>query len=126
MNDIENELKEINDLNDDLLDNPLKIMSQSNEITSNQILNNLLHSDKNLALKTEISQPKKLALLLSLANYLKIEGYPKSSKIIIDFIENYLTYMVSNGRKSRKEIIKALTYNERRNYTNTDFINNLD
>ena len=88
-----------------LLDNFLP----TNDITIQQILNNLLNSDKNLSLKTEIYNPKKLATLFTLAKYLKSKKYVKTYKIIMDFIDIYLTYMVSNKRKSRSEVIHALT-----------------
>lgn len=87
----------------------LKNFQPTNEITIQQILNNLLNSDKNLSLKTEIYNPKKLAVLMTLANYLKIQGYIKSFTLIKGFIETYLKYMISNKRKSRIEVIKALT-----------------
>jgi len=90
-------------------DNILKDFIATNDITIQQILNNLINSDKNIALKTEIYNPKKLATLLSYAEYLKSRKFVKSYKIIFNFIETYLKYMVSNKRKSRMEVIKALT-----------------
>ncbi len=87
----------------------LKDFIGTNDITIQQILNNLLNSDKNLALKTEINKPKKLAILLTLAKYLKSQKYIKSHNLIIGFIDTYLIYMVSNKRKSRIEVIKALS-----------------
>ena len=86
----------------------LKDFLSTNEISIQQILNNLLNSDKNLSLKTEIYHPKKLAILYTLANYLKARKYPNTSKLIFNFIETYLKYMVSNKRKSRNEVIRAL------------------
>ena len=79
------------------------------DVSIEQILNNLLNSDKNLSLKTEIINPMKLASLYTLAVYLKSKKYLKTSKTIMEFIRMYLTYMVSNKRKSRNEVIKALT-----------------
>jgi len=87
----------------------LKDFIATNEINIEQILNNLINSDKNIALKTEIYNPKNLAILHTYAKHLKSYGYKKSYKLIIDFIEIYLKFMVSNKRKSRTEIIKALT-----------------
>lgn len=118
---------EISELNENLLDNPLSIINQSSEISTNQILNNLINSDKNLVLKTEIHKPKKLALLLSLAKYLEKQGYPKASNLLKDFITDYLTYMISNERKSRIEVIKALTTKfEKRYNSENSLMNNLD
>lgn len=111
---------------DKLLDNPLRIIKNDSNITIQQILNNLLNSDKNLALKTEIYNPKKLALLLTHANYLEYLGLINSAKIIKDFIKAYLTYMVSNKRKSRTEVIKALTGVERKTDSVSSLIRELD
>jgi len=92
-----------------MTDNILKDFLETNDITIQQILNNLINSDKNIALKTEIYNPKKLATLLTYAEYLKSRKFVKSYKVIFNFIETYLKYMVSNKRKSRMEVIKALT-----------------
>ncbi len=92
-----------------LLSEILKDFLSTNEISIQQILNNLLNSDKNLSLKTEIYNPKKLATLLTLAKYLKSKKYIKTHNLIIGFIDTYLKYMVSNKRKSRTEVIRALT-----------------
>ena len=74
-----------------------------------EILNVLLEGDTNLDLKTHIIRPKQLAALYTLANVLKISNYNKSSKLLHDFIEQYLRYMISYKRLSRGEIIRALT-----------------
>lgn len=79
------------------------------DITSLKILNNLLDADDNLELKTHIHKPKQLTSLFILAEYLKKLDYPKSAKLIDNFIEQYLKYMVSFKRMSRIEIIKALS-----------------
>ena len=100
-------------------DNILKDFLATNDITIQQILNNLINSDKNIALKTEIYNPKKLATLLTYAKYLKSRKFVKSYKVIFDFIETYLKYMVSNKRKSRMEVIKALTNIVERKETDT-------
>lgn len=87
----------------------LKDFIENNEITIQKILNNLLNGDKNLDLKTHIYKPKQLASLFTLAKHLKNQKYNGASKLIMDFIETYLRYMVSFKRESRKEIIKALS-----------------
>jgi len=74
-----------------------------------EILNVLLDGEENLDLKTHIIRPKHLAALYTLANVLKTCGYHKSSKLLHDFITQYLRYMISYKRLSRGEIIKALT-----------------
>lgn len=74
-----------------------------------EILNVLLDGDENLDLKTHVIRPKQLAALYTLANVLETCQYHKSSKLLHDFIRQYLRYMISYKRLSRGEIIKALT-----------------
>lgn len=74
-----------------------------------EILNVLLDGEENLDLKTHVIRPKQLAALYTLANVLKTCQYTKSSKLLHDFIRQYLRYMISYKRLSRGEIIKALT-----------------
>lgn len=90
-------------------ENPLRDLSETNEISIQKILINLLDGKKNLDLKTQIDKPKELATLVSLANYLKAHKYPTSYNTIMKFIKTFLRYMVSYNRLSRSEIIKALT-----------------
>ena len=82
---------------------------QEQDIGMQEILNVLLEGDKNLELKTHVIRPKQLAALSTLAEVLKISKYPKSSKLIKDFIDIYLRYMISYKRLSRGEVIRALT-----------------
>ena len=82
---------------------------ESNDITVQEILNNLLDGTENLDLKTQIFKPKQLSALVSIGEYLKNNECNESSKLIYNFIEKYLRYMVSFKRESRKEIIKAIT-----------------
>lgn len=84
-------------------------MEVVDDISFMDILNTLLEKD-NLELKTHIFRPKQLAVLNIVADLLETYNLPKSSAIIIKFIDLYLTYMVSYNRESRKEIIKALTH----------------
>lgn len=84
-------------------------MVEANDISLQQILNNLLDGSKDLDLKSHIFKPKQLASLNILADLLNRLKYKKSHKVIIDFIKIYLRYMVSFDRLSRKEIIKALS-----------------
>lgn len=86
----------------------LKKFTESNEVSIQQILNNLLNNDKNLELKTRVFKPKQLSALLTFAKYLKIVKLPISSKLITDFINDYLKYMVSFKGLSRKEVIRAI------------------
>lgn len=81
----------------------------SDDISLQQILNNLLDGKHNLDLKTQIIKPKDLASLKILAELLGKLKYPKCEMIIENFIKTYLRYMVSFERQSRKEIIKAVS-----------------
>lgn len=86
-------------------------MLPAKDLTFQEILNNLLEGDKNLDLKTEIFKPKHLAGLNTIRIALKDAECTISSGIIRIFTEQYLRYMVSNKRKSRTEIIKAISRN---------------
>jgi len=59
-------------------------------------------------LKTEIDRPVELAILSSVAGYLRQRKYPKSAKVIETFVTEYRLNMVSYKRQSRKEFIEAL------------------
>ncbi|MFX1590587.1 MAG: hypothetical protein ACFFC1_20835 [Promethearchaeota archaeon] len=81
----------------------------SDDISLQQILNNLLDGKHNLDLKTQIVKPKVLASLKIFAELLGKLKYPKSEQVLESFIKTYLRYMVSFERQSRKEIIKAVS-----------------
>ncbi|GAH55996.1 unnamed protein product [marine sediment metagenome] len=92
----------------------MKEIIPTDDISLQQILNNLLDGTKNLDLKTHIFKPKQLASLVILSTHLKNIGLKNSAKIIDSFIVKYERYMVSFKRMSRKEIVKALsTLNEK-------------
>lgn len=84
-------------------------LTEGNDISIQQILNNLLDGKHNLDLKTQIIKPKVLASLKVFAELLGKLKYPKSERVIESFIKTYLRYMVSFERQSRKEIIKAVS-----------------
>jgi len=83
---------------------------KTEEISLQQILNNLLSGDKDLDLKTHIHRPKQLASLVVMSNHLDDTGFDGSAKLIDKFINKYSRYMVSFKRMSRIEIIKALSH----------------
>ena len=83
---------------------------KSDDLSFQKILNELLRSDANLPLKTQIENPLNLAMLKTLASLLKIRKMKKSGKMIDDFIKVFLEYMVSYKRKSRAEIIDAVKH----------------
>jgi len=83
---------------------------KTEDLSFQKILNELMRSDVNLPLKTQIENPLNLAILKVLANMLKQRGMKKSGKILDDFIRTFLEYMVSYKRMSRKEIIDAVKH----------------
>ena len=70
------------------------------ENSFHKILTDLIDS-KNVALKTEIANPLAVAQLRIIAISLTKEKLTQSATVIIEFIEWFLTYMVSHDRKSR-------------------------
>lgn len=88
-----------------------------NPLTREQILQDLLDLTKSLEAKTEIPNPRGLAGLHSLANFLlkELPALPKdspqitASDIIFDFIEYFLKYMVSKDGTRAKQICDAIS-----------------
>ncbi len=78
------------------------------DLSFEKILNNMLDGGQNLALKTEIHNPKDLSALQMHAHYLNQLGMKKASQNITKFIEIYLGNMVSYKRKSREEVSHVL------------------
>lgn len=74
-----------------------------------EILNTLLEGGENLALKTEIHQPKKLTALKMVGLVGTQLGYFRTGLLVEAFLNTYLEYMISYKRMSRSEIIRALT-----------------
>ena len=81
----------------------------TDDISLQQILNNLLDGKQNLDLKTQVIKPKQLASLKVFSSLLGQLNFKKSNEVLNSFIEIYLRYMVSFDRQSRKEIIKAIS-----------------
>lgn len=81
------------------------------ELSFQKILSELLKSDANLPMKTEIHDPLNLALLKVLAKMLRKKECEKSAEILENFIQAFLEYMVSYNRKSRTEIVEAIKHN---------------
>ena len=84
------------------------LFESQEENSFHKILTDLIDSE-NVALKTEIANPLAVAQLKIIAISLQNEALEQSSAVILEFIEWFLTYMVSYDRKSRTEIIAALT-----------------
>jgi hypothetical protein len=73
-----------------------------------QILNSL-QDKENVEMQTEIQQPLNLTRLETLAKWCGDEKAPDSQTTLMTFVNDYRINMVSFDRKSRKEIITALT-----------------
>lgn len=95
-------------MNETIRDLP-ELQKPLDSITLKQILNTLLDK-KDLELKTEIHNPRYLAILKMWSIHLKERKYPLSSLTIKTFIELILLYMVSYKRQRVKEVIHALSY----------------
>ncbi len=82
-----------------------------NEVSSNPTTLDLVSSlmdERNIEMKTEITNPYALDTLMTIAHYLAIHG-DKISHDLIEYWKNLLLkYMVSNRRKSREEITEIL------------------
>lgn len=93
-------------------------MEEVEDISLQQILNNLLNAENNLNLKSQVERPKELASLFILSKYLKQYNFKNSGELLQLFINTFLEYMISYKREGRKEIIRALTNlieNEKKN-----------
>ncbi len=104
-------MESIENIDDTLNDQEVfdKELKDSDNSSIQQILISLISDKRNLTLKTEIHNPKALASLNMLMRYFERINCPITASVIRKFIEVYLEYMVSYNRKSRKEIIKALS-----------------
>lgn len=67
-----------------------------------------LMDDKNIEMKTEITNPYALDTLIVVAEYLKNHGVKEAYEILILWKDLLLKYMVSNKRMSRQEITEIL------------------
>lgn len=104
-------IENIENLDETINDNEVfeSEMKDSNEMSIQDILVSLISDKENLTLKTEIHNPRGITALSLLQEYFKGIKCPVTAKIIGKLIDVYLEYMVSYNRKSRKEIIKALS-----------------
>lgn len=79
------------------------------ESSSIEAVKLLTTKDKSLALKTEIVDPLRMSIFDSLIDHLKTSKMTNSATFMKAISENLKIYMVSKNRKSREEIIKALS-----------------
>lgn len=103
----------------------IKGMKPEADLSFEKILNNLLDGGQNLALKTEITNPKDLSALKLHSDYLTQLNMRKSGKNIKNFIETYLSYMVSYKRKSREEVSHVLASLREENAGKSEFTKNI-
>ena len=89
-------------------DSMIKGMKPEADLSFEKILNNMLDGGQNLALKTEIHNPKDLTSLQIQGEFLTQVNMRKSGKNIQKWIEIYLANMVSYKRKSREEVSHVL------------------
>lgn len=105
----EEEERESNDNEErEYADDFIDMISQLKEEKAIGILNDLINAKENLDMKTEINNPLSLSALKTLSHYIKKRNLNITSYYINYFIKVYLRYMVSNKRRSRKEIVNAL------------------
>lgn len=85
----------------------LEKLFSNDDISLEQIIYELM-SPENIELKTDIKNPNSLAVLKLISYRLKEKNKIKSYKLLKNYIKFYLTFMVSENRKSRDELIQAL------------------
>jgi len=73
-----------------------------------QIVKELLDSEENIALKTEINNVGAYAVLETLANAIEIEQLSKSSETLAFHTNQLYRLNLSKDRQSRKEYIESL------------------
>ena len=84
-------------------------MEDSEELNDLQVLNTLLDGSKNLDLKTDIVNPKQLAVLKMISNVMNSWELTIGGGAISDYILIFLRYNVSKDRLSRKEVVEVLS-----------------
>lgn len=67
----------------------------------------LLNKDDDIETKTEIDNPLALSGITLYQKYFKKKGLTKSAKTLKKWTTVYLTYQISNRRKSRTEFVKV-------------------
>ena len=100
-------------------------MKPEADLSFEKILNNLLDGGQNLALKTEIHNPKDLTSLEMQGNYLTQLNMRKSGRNIANWIKIYLANMVSYKRKSREEVSHVLASLREENAGSKEFTKNI-
>ena len=73
-----------------------------------QLVSSLMTLD-NLELKSEVINPLNLTRLKTFGQWAEREGIDGAGKLIDDFIDYYLRYMVSNKRQGRSEVVRSIS-----------------
>jgi len=82
-------------------------LKKSDENELSKLISELIN-DRNIELKTEISNPLIMSILDSLGDYLEQKGLKQSSNLLKSFLFWFRVNMISFNRKSRTEYIKAI------------------
>jgi len=82
-------------------------LKKNDENEFSKLISELIN-DKNIELKTEISNPLVMSILDSLGEYLEQKGLKQSSSLLKTFLFWFRVNMISFKRKSRNEYIKAI------------------
>jgi len=83
-------------------------LKKNDENEFSKLISELIN-DKNIELKTEISNPLVMSILDSLGEYLEQKGLKQSSSLLKTFLFWFRVNMISFNRKSRTEYIKAIS-----------------
>lgn len=86
----------------------LKELESVQNLNTLTVLNNMINKGDNIPLKTDIKNPKALALLKTISHISKSKGYDLPSSYIDFFIDILLVYRISELRKSRIEVKEVL------------------
>ena len=81
---------------------------ESEDITVEQILNNLMDGTKNLLLKTQVDKPHNLMALYIIKKKLELIKLKESLELTRYYLDKNNKCMVSKGREGRKEVVKAI------------------
>ena len=84
-------------------------LKKIDDITDQKILKSLLTPDKDISMKTELSNPEASTQFEVLGDYLDDKKLKGSAKIVRGANKHYEIKMVSFKRKGRTEVITALT-----------------
>ena len=89
-------------------DNPFKNKKPNiNKLTPIDATMMLLNKDNDIETKTEIDNPLALSGITLYQRYFEKKGLDKPAKTLKKWTDTYLTYQISNKRKSRSEFVKV-------------------